>query len=507
MSEKHYVVSLHKGFNKDEIINDLNRDTTLDSKVDSNIIPDRKVDNVNTRPSSKRMFEIALTDEEAIKLQNDPRVGGIEVPEVWSDDWLDYEQTADWTRDAITTTRGNWGLIRQINETNSWGTLVGQDLAAGTTYDYHLDGTGVDFILQEGTKIRYTHEQWQDRNGVSRFVPFQWNTLPNCSAIPSFDYTNVSGASNHATHCAGTAAGKDYGWAKNSKIYNIPYNSIDQAFWFDAIKEFHRAKAIDPVTGFKRPTVVSASWGKKANFTSITDIQFRGASVGSVKSADFGMIGDTSSRFNAATFGLQAEVEEMQDEGVHYFKSAGNQGQKLCFDGDIDFDNHIIRSVASGNITAGNPVYYNRGAGNIGPDTIVCGNLDSELFNLGEATNTGSDKGPRVDVWAAGTDIVSASGSTDSALESKSGTSMSTPQIAGMSCLLLQLNPGWTPAQLRKWWHDNSIKDLMHQGSTDENTPSTFFADTRSLQNGVNRIAYFPFAAHRAMTSTTGIQF
>ena len=33
MSEKHYVVSLHKGFDKEEIINDLNRDTTLDSNV------------------------------------------------------------------------------------------------------------------------------------------------------------------------------------------------------------------------------------------------------------------------------------------------------------------------------------------------------------------------------------------------------------------------------------------------------------------------------------------
>ena len=69
MSEKHYVVSLHKGFDKEEIINDLNRDTTLDSNVDSNIIPDREVQNVNTRPSSKRIFEVALTDEEVEKLR------------------------------------------------------------------------------------------------------------------------------------------------------------------------------------------------------------------------------------------------------------------------------------------------------------------------------------------------------------------------------------------------------------------------------------------------------
>ena len=90
MSEKHYVVSLHKGFNKNEVIDDLNRDTTTDFTVDSNIIPDREVQNVNTRPSSKRIFEIALTDEEAEKLKNDPRVGDVNTPLVWNDDWMDY---------------------------------------------------------------------------------------------------------------------------------------------------------------------------------------------------------------------------------------------------------------------------------------------------------------------------------------------------------------------------------------------------------------------------------
>mgnify|MGYP003304066805 CR=1 FL=1 len=88
-------------------------------------------------------------------------------------------------------------------------------------------------------------------------------------------------------------------------------------------------------------------------------------------------------------------------------KSAGNQRQKLCGQGDIDYNNYITKSSSTGGISAGQPVYYNRGAGNIGPDTIVVGNIDSYLFNGQEATQTGSDKGPRVDVWAAGTNIIS----------------------------------------------------------------------------------------------------
>ena len=485
MSEKHYVVSLKKGVDKDQFLNELTTSTSITD------IPDRIVDTVNTRPISKRMLEVALTDEEAQTLLKDDRVGGVNEPLVWDDDWLDYEQSGTFIRNSTSTSRDNWGFKRHSSEINEWGSSVSSDI--GGTHDYHLDGSGIDYIHQE-TKFRYDHVEWQDRNGNSRLQEFQWNTLPNCSAIATQDYTSTVGSSYHATHCAGTAVGKTYGWAKNANIYCLDMNTVTQSYWFDAIKEFHKAKTVNPLTGFKRPTVVSASWGYKSYFSNLTDINFRGSSVGSVKSSQYGMIGDGANRFNAQIYNLMAEVEEMEDEGVHYHKSAGNQGQKLCYSGDVDYNNYITRSIASGQISAGNPIYYNRGAGNIGPNTIVCGNLDSALYSSSEACNTSSDKGPRVDVYAAGTNIVSAHSTSSSAILNLSGTSMSTPNVAGMSCLVLQLNPGYTPAQLRDWWHKNSLKGLLYQGSTDENTPSTFFANTRNLMSPdatSNRIAFF----------------
>tara|TARA_Y100000589_G_C27179127_1_gene640001 strand:- start:276 stop:1817 length:1542 start_codon:yes stop_codon:yes gene_type:complete len=484
MSEKHFVVSLHKGVDKDQFLNELNSNTSLEN------IPDRKVDNVNTRPISKRMLEVAITQEEADELLKDSRVGGVNEPLVWDEEWLDYEQEGTFIRNSSSTSRDNWGFRRHISETNEWGASTGSDI--GGTYPYHLDGSGIDYVHQE-SKFRFDHQEWQDANGVSRLQQFQWNTLPNCSSISNIDYTNSSGSNYHATHCAGTAVGKTYGWAKNANIFCLDMGAVNSSYWFDAIKEFHKAKTVNPLTGFKRPTVVSASWGYKSYFQNITDIYFRGSSVGSVKSSNYGMIGDGSNRFNANLYNLNAEVEEMQDEGVHYHKSAGNQYQKLCYPGDIDYNNYITRSVNSGGISAGNPIYYNRGAGNIGPDTIVCGNLDSALYSNSEACNTSSDKGPRVDVYAAGTNIVSAYNSSSSAIYNLSGTSMSTPNVAGMSCLVLQLNPGYTPAQLREWWHKNSLKGQMYQGPTDENTPSTFFANNRNLMSPdatSNRIAY-----------------
>ena len=43
MSEAHYKIALKKGVAKEQIVDELTRDTTSDASVDSNVIPDRKV--------------------------------------------------------------------------------------------------------------------------------------------------------------------------------------------------------------------------------------------------------------------------------------------------------------------------------------------------------------------------------------------------------------------------------------------------------------------------------
>ncbi|WP_371927518.1 S8 family peptidase [Lentzea sp. HUAS12] len=60
-----------------------------------------------------------------------------------------------------------------------------------------------------------------------------------------------------------------------------------------------------------------------------------------------------------------------------------------------------------------------------------------------------SNWGRCLDIWAPGSDIVSASHSNDTGTRSMGGTSMASPHVAGAAALYLSANPSATPAQVR----------------------------------------------------------
>jgi subtilisin family serine protease len=127
--------------------------------------------------------------------------------------------------------------------------------------------------------------------------------------------------------------------------------------------------------------------------------------------------------------------------------------------------------------------------------------------NVSTATDTpeeksgSSESGPRVDVWAPGTNIVSTTSTTNDfgattayplnsnfKIMSISGTSMASPQVAGLAAQLLQVYPTATPAQIRQKIIDTSTANMLYTTGL-----STDYSNTRSLHGGPNRFAYQAF--------------
>jgi subtilisin family serine protease len=118
-----------------------------------------------------------------------------------------------------------------------------------------------------------------------------------------------------------------------------------------------------------------------------------------------------------------------------------------------------------------------------------------------EAKSTYSDTGPGVDIYAAGDRIISAMSSTNAYgsnspyyIDSNykqhllSGTSMASPQVAGICALLKQVHPDWTPQQVKSWVVNNA-KDVLYSTGEDND-----YANSTSILGGVQKLAYMPMS-------------
>ncbi len=251
-------------------------------------IPNRRIEFTNERPGSLRQCWYLLTDEEAEIVRQDPRVLAVEIPPEHRDDVvIGLRKVQEGVFTKTTSDSGNyqnWGLIRSKSAINNYGT--------GTTtsedYVYNLDGTGVDIVIQD-SGIQTDHPEFEDENGVSRFVSVNWGTLHGGFTQSANHDRDHDG---HGTHCAGISAGKTFGWAKNARIHHQKINGLEgstdsgtgisPSYAFDAIKLWHNAKPVNPETGVKRPTVVNMSWGYLSVYTSVSSINYRGTSYGGV---------------------------------------------------------------------------------------------------------------------------------------------------------------------------------------------------------------------------------
>lgn len=498
METKEYIVSTVRGVDITEI------DAELTASTGSDTIPHRSCDICNARPLSNRQTHYHLTEAEAEALRNDPRIYSVEIPPNQRND-IEIGHRAVQIGNFTKTTSDsgtfiNWGLKRCISENNNYGT--------GTTVDnlfsYSADGTGVDIVIQD-SGLQVDHPEFTDANGNSRVQLIDWYAESGLSGTQNADhYRDFDG---HGTHCGGIAAGKTFGWAKNARIYSVKVNGLEGSGdagtgipvtdCFDVIKGWHQNKPVDPTTGYKRPTVVNMSWGYGTNFSSITGGVYRGTPwSGTSRRTDLGMIGTFTGlgyRHVVRVDSVDVDLQELIDVGVHVFIAAGNSYQKIDVPGGLDYDNYYVNSVF------GN-TYYHRGGSPFDDQAFMVGNIDSTVFNATtEYKAISSESGPGVDIWAPGTNIMSCTsttnkwgtGSQNYYLNSNfrqtniSGTSMASPQVAGVAACYLQINPQMTPAQLKAKIIADSKQNVVFSTGLDND-----YTDNRSIEGGNNRFLY-----------------
>ena len=521
--EREYIVSLKKDVDYDEFWHEIENASDSDG-----FVPARRVEIVDNRDGSLRSCHYSLTDQEAKTLRSDPRVYAVEIPANQRTDitiGFRASQTGNFEKKTNNNSSGtflNYGLRRCISEANPYGT--------GTTvsgdYTYPLDGTGVDVVIMD-SGIQVDHPEFTDVNGVSRVQQINWYTAAGgvISGTQSSNfYRDFDG---HGTHCAGIAVGKTYGWAKNAQIFSMKLQGLEgpgdsgtgipdtQAF--DLIKLWHLNKPINPNTGYKRPTVVNMSWGYTSSFTDITGGVYRTEPwTGTSRRTDYGMIGQPVSgefRFDTKQLSADIDTEEMLDAGIHICISAGNSSIKIDISGGVDYGNYFsAQRLDDGNIVSID-YFYHQGGSPYGDNALIVGSSDSVVFNsTTEQKSTFSNCGKGVTLYAPGSRIMSATSTTNRYSTNEpyyanasfrqlnlDGTSMSAPQVAGFSALMLQLDPKLTPAQLKAKIVSDS-RTVMYSTNLDND-----YTDNRSISDGEPKFLYQKYNSSQPYNISGGI--
>ena len=506
MSEKIYIVTLYKHEDLEEFYAEMKE----------------KGFRLNMKRPVSRNTHYWMTDEQAKELKNDPRVWDVDLrpedkgifPESYrtiEDKLVPYQMNGVFwkgdTQGAATIDSINdkdWGKIHVAGNSAQRDKNVFGLISGGGTVekkpdvvDIFSDGRNVDVVICDDPVTSNCNE-WSSYVKESRFVPYQWfNELNSIvgsidddgQTLPTGDVYYWQSNENpeyHGTHVTGTIASKHYGWAHEANIYGCQIlgtwpsspssgitggQNMPALLLFDYLRAFHRNKKINPVTGFKNPTITNHSWGYNIGTSlenafepaittaDIIEINYRGIQYNSSNpnpsgwtmtgiEKDFG-IGATKWKIPSNITSVNADVYDAIQDGIVIISAAGNSNFHAVYPSDIDYNNYVRFNGYNGN----SEIYFNRGSSPASADDCICvGALDnSHQFKRSSYTNFG----PRIDVFAPGNNIISTWGDPSvitgnlagaGIVDGKwfgndwiypiQGTSMASPQVAGVAALI-----------------------------------------------------------------------
>ena len=515
--------------------------------------------------------------------------------------------------------RTNWATKRVGVTTNgkSWPNVTGSAAVINDDLSFSLTGKNVDVIIHDSGIMQY-HPEFIDGDGKSRVrdvvLDGPYYIDPSYFTSNSHTYTKPDGrigittasahawwensssrsgsfssvgtvsipdnytvantlgiggtshtmTSSHGTGCAGLSAGKNFGLAFESNIWNMSAisspTSMSIESSYDLMKIFHQNKPTNTATGRKNPTVVNGSWGYFAGFNSGTTVSysFKGStgtftgyasnSTG-VQAMAYGLTGGTSFNRQFATSSRSNSTETAGDElvnaGVIYVTSAGNSNQRLGLGLSDPHLNDYLTTLNGADTRTGVPGYNVSGTvpsghrnyihpANIGYNTTtdyhpaVCvGAMDDFIeSNYQERKASYSNNGPGVDVWAPADETLSAGmrAANGDQLGTEinfsrynsnfvdryfNGTSAASPVVAGIVALFLESKPSATSVEVKDFIRTQASQMLPNSEwsnpyPTDNN--AEYWRDAYNNRGAANRVVYDPTASD-AEVKISGVEF
>ena len=501
------VVTFHKGVDTEQAVNEL-----LDAGFELH----------NAKPESVSNFDFVMTMAQAEALKADPRVrdvrygskaenGIIPLPMVLDDSIL-MDKSG-----IVSNLYGQWGLAACSSTVAGQGTDIWSNSGTQASYQfpYSLSGKNVDIVIQD-SGVDPLHPEFFDADGVTRYQTVDWPTISGQTQFTQ-DANYHRDLDGHGTHCAGISAGIKYGWAKNSKIYSLKILDDSQAAWgvstsFNLLRNWHIRKTANPATGVIDPTVVNMSWGYATYYVNITGGQYRGANwAGTSPDQSKGM---RTYAFSSDAGGyvhgvrvssVDSDIEDCILAGIILVGAAGNYAHKIDVVGGADYNNYYIQNGFQA-------VYYNQGATPGATPGVICvGSVDSVYTSSRNRCATYSERGPRIDLWAPGTNVMSSvSGSkagvavndprdSNFKVRKLSGTSMASPQVCGVIGTLLETRPTATPAEALNWvTNKGSVNSQMYDATT--GVVSSDYTITQALQGAPNKFLRTPYSSSTPYT-------
>lgn len=330
-------------------------------------------------------------------------------------------------------------LSATVNSTHdNWGLEYCAQGLGSTVYKYSHEGQGVDVVIID-SGIDTAHAEFEDGSNVSRIQQIEWEA-GMLAAKPNF-YTDQNG---HGTHVAGTVAGKTQGWAKDARIYSMKIFDTDaytnSLTALQLVRAWHNAKS---GADAGRPTIVNNSWAYSSEYpANYPDVALRGL------------------QHPVRVASVDAELDSMTTDGIIVVGAAGNESHYVADPSDPDYNDYYLTDININWVAEDDPdayyAYYYKRLTPGGTASSLC------VASMGESSKTEpswfTNKGTAVDIWAPGRNIQSAK--VGGGFQKMSGTSMASPQVAGIAAVYLSMFPTTTPAEFKQYLADFGASDV-----------------------------------------------